>query len=851
MIFRHKDQQGVRRVMAPRVAIVATALLLQPLNAAAQSQQSVPAPDRKYVLLEDAKPAKKARESAAKEVLASDSPANQDLDLKAPNVEYEKETNRVKASGGVIVSRGGVQAQADAADVNTETKDAALDGSVLISNPGGDISADSAQFNFELETGKFERAEFGIEEGGYLISADQAEKLSEFKYELENAALSTCHCADQSKPWQIHSSSASITQEGYAHCYNTWVDFHGVPIFYTPYLAFPTKQERTSGLLVPTFGYGSRDGIQYKQPIYIVPDDNSDLIFTPFTEMKTRHGMGFDFRRAFSRNNRASGRLIYSNEAPRDGDLRGTRIDNLFDPQIDTNRFGGFYSQLWRADAGAALPWTFVSDVHYASDDLFIREIEDDQIGELTSQYLTSTLSLRSALGSYLTADISAEYNQAMESDDDVLFQRIPAFRLSGLRSFRPFGFNPYGLKLVTRGTGTVTQFSRDEGYEGTRADLNPGVSLPFHLQNYMNGEFSLGARRTMYDLSATNQPHSIDAALDLEDQQERTVYNASYAMSTAVERVYDLDPDSWLSYVTNLGVETQENKLTRVKHVVEPFFRYDWVPPTSQNELPFFDSLDRIRQKSLFLYGVETNLYGRFIPTNSAVSQIPELSPRVEEMPLISSQDPWTDLAGTTDLGDLGAAISPRKGEIRPLTTLTLKQTYDYLEDQNRDSEDPAVNDPARTAFSDLSVDWTLYPSKYMALAIGSNIDIPNQDFSSWDQALFLRDDRGDSLRLRANFVERTFNQFEGNAELQLFERTKLGYYGRFDEREQRMIESKMLVRLISGCNCWHLDLGYHDRYNPDKQNFFMSFTFTGLGDITQQFAYGNEKSSSGSSGG
>jgi hypothetical protein len=51
----------------------------------------------------------------------------------------------------------------------------------------------------------------------------------------------------------------------------------------------------------------------------------------------------------------------------------------------------------------------------------------------------------------------------------------------------------------------------------------------------------------------------------------------------------------------------------------------------------------------------------------------------------------------------------------------------------------------------------------------------------------------------------------------------------------EPGIINNRMAVRFYSGCNCWHADVGYSDQINPDIQTFYVNFSFTGLGDITQ----------------
>lgn len=122
----------------------------------------------------------------------------------------------------------------------------------------GVLSANSANVNVPNETGQFSDLEFDIEESGFNIRAKQALKKSEFEFELEDSSVTSCRCLDGSRPWEIRSDSCAITQEGYAHAYDSAMWFEGVPIFYSPYLAFPVKSERALGCLRPRQGIAIR-----------------------------------------------------------------------------------------------------------------------------------------------------------------------------------------------------------------------------------------------------------------------------------------------------------------------------------------------------------------------------------------------------------------------------------------------------------------------------------------------------------------------------------------------------------------------------------------------------------------
>ncbi|MCB0338907.1 MAG: LPS-assembly protein LptD, partial [Bdellovibrionales bacterium] len=519
---------------------IIVSILLLLLSAQATLAQ-IESPDEKVLFREDTKREEDKHDRQLEQALTVDRRKSQDVDFVAPNVEYLKEGQVLKGSGGVLISHAGSQFQSESAEYNVESKEADLFDNVLFSASDGLLSCDSAKFNIEQETGTCDEVDFLFERGSYRIESEHLDKVSEFDYKFGKSISSTCQCSDGTKPWQFNSSRLNVTEEGYAHAYNVTFDVHGVPVFYTPYFFFPVKTERSSGFLIPDVGYSSTDGTQFSIPLFLVLDDYTDITFTPFIESRTRRGTSGEFRRTFSNLGLLDTKFIYSDESPRDGELRGTNVSGLADPTFDDDRFGGFLKYTWKPDPELDLPVSFVADGRYVSDDLFLREMEEEDIGLAQSRFVTSKAIFRADLGDYVSSDLTAEYNQALQTDDDFVFQRLPEAHLNALKSWRAFGTNPYGLKLVTKADAYATAFDRDTGFDGNRYDLYPNVKVPFHFKNYFSTDFIAGYRRTFYDLDETFNPSS---KTDLEETETRSIYDFEVKTSTAIERVYQLPKD-------------------------------------------------------------------------------------------------------------------------------------------------------------------------------------------------------------------------------------------------------------------------------------------------------------------
>jgi LPS-assembly protein len=870
MVNRSSKSNGERRYRVATLGLIMIVLSLFVVSWDGQCQPQAQFPNQAQqptrfnnkgsVFAADSKAAKSKRKATMRDASRPVAKTDEEFDFQAPAIEVLKDTNEVKGRGGILISQRGVQVQADESTINMTTKQGVVSGNVVMTSPQGVFSADSARLNLESETGDFQNGEFMVEEEGFHIRADEVRKVSEFEFDLEDSDMTTCKCIDGSRPWEFRSGSCNITQEGYAHAYDTSFRFQGLPVLYTPYLGFPVKTKRTAGLLMPQWGITNRDGFRYRQPIFLPIDDSTDFTITPFVDTKSRVGTALATQKIFSTTSNLKGRMYYSNESMRGSSLRGLNVRNYADPTIDTNRFGGFYRHQWRPDPREELPLEFIADGHYTSDNLFIKEIEDPEIGQQQSQFLTSTAVLRGVAFQRLNAELRTEYNQMILSPQELQFQRVPELALSTRETFRPFGFNPYGLKLVTSLNSTTTDFVREEYYDGWRSDLVPRAAVPFHVSSYLRGQLSAELHQTYYSLRDTMVPPTptpygtpatsgtpsagttvmgtsnggMDDGDTLESSNTRTLPIFNYGMGSGVEKVYRLERDSVLTTLAGLGVENQTKELVRLKHTIEPSVQYTFIPGISQGDLPLFDATDRYRQRSLFSYGGTSRIYGKFIRPYERSRHVEELSGSGETLPTF-------DLSSSLLGFDRGMVLSPslnmdkQTSDVRELARFDIRQTYDYIE-ATKDV------DPNQDEFSDINLSMILSPSSYFATGFQSNLDAGDGDFSSYDISAAMRDDREDALRLRYTYFEptsangnRTTSQITGNFEIKLHEQLRLGYLTRYDVDNRRALETRALVRFVNACKCWSIDLGVSERYNPDRTAVMVSFTFAGLGDITQ----------------
>lgn len=817
-------------------------------------------PDREYLFSED-KNVDLKKEQTKKEINEKRKQANElagkelPFDIDATDIQYDTENKVVIAKGGVIVTTPTAVLEAEEGKFFVETNQAELKGDVRITEVSGTLYADSAEINLVDGTGKIKKADIYFKIGDYRIKSEETEKLVGDTFLFKNTVMSTCGCPGEtsSLPWQICGKEAKVTREGYGQVWGATLEVKDIPVFYTPYLAFPAKSERQSGFLPATVGQSNQDGFELALPFFWAINDSSDATITPIIETDTRVGANLDYRKIFSRSSNMDFGGMYFNESARDGQSRGIDTTGFNDPSIDEDRLGLYLDHNWKGDLNGN-PMQFIVDGNYVSDNLLLLENENDMIADQQARYVISRAVFRAPLGDVYSLDLSSEYTQAIVDDQDTVFQRLPELNVIGFHSFKPFGENPYGAKLNLANQLSAVSFQRDEGYTGTRTELFEEVKLPFHFRNYFDAELSADARGSIYNLQDTE---SLEEDVDpLESNSDRLVPGVSGRVSTVVEKVSEVSEDSWLKNLAELGEIGRKEKLARVKHTLEPSLRYRFVPDVDQDDNPQFDSYDHLDKRNVVTYQLTQRLFGRYEPRNEYLYGLQEATPEVEDLPTLRSPSTLNQQFdfGYQGIDELGGGMV-QTGQRREFGNFTIGQSYnlDNVEDVDDDSEEEDVSS-GQNEFSDVSLSTLVFPNEYFRVSARADWDPNETQFSAYLFGAQLNSKRGDLIRSRISFIRDSeveplgydTRQIETGAEMVLTSNLKLGHYSRYDDVERDFIESKIGLRVSSSCNCWIFDLQYGEQINPDQSVVSFNITLIGLGGLGNNIFSNREDSGS-----
>ena len=211
----------------------------------------------------------------------------------------------VKATDGVVVYYQDSVIKASSAFYDKKTKLLVLDGNVeMIGYMGTKEHIKHLEIQTETKEVTFEELFFVSENDVWLFS-DTA-KRHEGNYTFGRSMLSSCDVNDPL--WKMaFSHSLYDSEEKYMKVYDAKVYFWDIPMFYTPYLAFSTHKERSSGLLFPLFGYSAKEGFVYEQPIFWAISPSMDIEFNP--QIRTNRSIGLYATLRFVDSDHSSGML--------------------------------------------------------------------------------------------------------------------------------------------------------------------------------------------------------------------------------------------------------------------------------------------------------------------------------------------------------------------------------------------------------------------------------------------------------------------------------------------------------------------------------------------------------------
>ncbi|MEH6525260.1 MAG: LPS assembly protein LptD [Sneathiella sp.] len=399
----------------------------------------------------------------------------------AKEITYDKEGQKVEATGDVEVVQGDRVLKADKIIYNIPADTIKAKGNVVLLEPTGDVVfADEMELQNELKTGAIRDIRILFSDQSRL-AAHEAIKIDENRTVMTKAVFSTCRLCeeDPERPvlWQVKAEKVEHDRAEQSVTYrNAVFEFFGVPVMYTPYFSHPDPTvDRESGFLSPKVYDSSTLGYGIKLPYYIVISEDKDMTITPNITTKEGVQLAAEYRQAVS-----------------NGDFEFDGSTTYVDERNDQNQTTGgheFQSHI-RGDGQFQIDdtWLWGFDVFRTSHDTYL-----DKYDISDEDTLTSKAYIQGQRGRNFSVLSAYSFQGLTEADVSSETPFVPAWwDYSYVGEPNDFG----GRASVNMDTLLIY---REDSQDTNRLSLSGGYHIPYTTANGQVLSFDTSLRGDMY----------------------------------------------------------------------------------------------------------------------------------------------------------------------------------------------------------------------------------------------------------------------------------------------------------------------------------------------------------------
>ncbi len=454
--------------------------------------------------------------------------------------------------GNVEMTRADQRSIANKASYDSVSETLDLEGSVYYSEDELALHGESASLNLASDQARLRDAMFISPSAPLRGRAKAVYRESDTLSRYKDVAYTSCRPGNQD--WVVHASELKLNKAiGQGSAKNAWVEFKGTPVFYSPYLSFPTDDRRLSGFLAPVFGNTQRAGFSFSAPYYWNIAPNYDAVLKPRYLSKRGILLGGNFRYLTS----MTGGTADVEFLPEDSELNKSRY-------LVALRNNSQFTQHIQSD----FDLNYVSDKDYFPDlgnALSVATFNSFLLSQANVSYANEGVLVKGHVDNYQSIDKAI-------TDEGLPYRRLPQVNVN---LDRTFNFMPTPLNTLM--DAEYVYFQHDSIINGQRASVKPSVSLPMQTaSSYLTPKISL--QHTQYLLSNPRDTAMAD------DSISRTLPIFSTNSGLYMEKDVNFSNRSYLS-------------------TLEPRLFYLYIPKNDQNDIPIFDTaLNDFSFNSMFL---------------------------------------------------------------------------------------------------------------------------------------------------------------------------------------------------------------------------------------------------------
>lgn len=655
------------------------------------------------------------------------------ITIKADWIAYDVEKNTIKARGNISIVDGRDQ-----------------------------LMADSGSFDLNKETGTFNKATILRDKLDLHLEGDSISKTGVNTYSISDGWVVTCKVEDGvTPPWSFAASKADVTQGEYATLKHATFRIKDVPVFYTPWLMVPVGNTRQTGILFPELSTSNYGGFSFNLPLFVNISDSSDM--TLYAEYYAKRGFmpGAEFRYALAPQQKGGLMVNYLK-------------DDLSDPSEteyyeDTNYTHTNDDRYWirgKLDHDFDNGIVTRTDIDIVSDRDYLTEFNSGSTGfknsqenflesfgrgfqnKTNDQRKNSFKTLKSWGGMALEGQLLGINDVRVDKSSPTPLWKLPSIDFTGSQLL---GIADLSLDW----DADYVNYYREDGVGGHRFDIYPRLSMPLPMGPYLESRAEAGLRETFYSVQTYG-----DGSWDNEKSPNRLLGEFHTEIGTTLLRDFNL-PISGMDGFT---------------HNFRPFIQYDFLSDDDQDDLPSFDSVDRIGDTNKITYGI----------------------------------DNFFDLFGNSD----GKETTREFGELK------ISQSYDFRSSASDEPLSPVNIKLRLTPLQRISSAQLIYKTDISVYGNGSSHTVE----------AFYTNSRGDSLNLDYRYDDLNgadTQQINFAVKAQLWDTIFAAYDIEHSISESQIIEQN--ISLMYQPACWSVEL--QSKYTPGDTTFSILFNLANIG--------------------
>ncbi len=492
----------------------------------------------------------------------------------AGSLEFQRQDYAV-LTGEVEVHYKDLKLTADRAEVDLHTRKVTAEGNVVLDQGPRRLAGKTLTFDLDTKTGSLSEATAFVDPD-YYFSGREIAKVGDDVYTVTDGVFTSC---DQKTPdWSFRLGQARVEVEGYAHVKNARMRIKKLPVLYTPYIVWPTKRERSAGLLVPNIGWsqrrGSYLGLAYFQPLGRSYDT------TVFLDGYSKGYVGLGDELRYQPTEGTKGKL--QSYAIQDQEQNRVRWKAQLEHESNDLPLG----------LRGVVDWTEYSDFQFFQD--FERDFNLN-----SARFQESKAFLTGNWGTHLV-NFQVTNRETFSGSRINTDRRLPELDYN-LRStpILQTGLWDAPLYLTLDSSAGLLSVDRSNTYHAdyTRLDLYPQLSYPLQPAPWLSLTLNAGQRLTWYgDSLETNsaQVAATGSAFSGDTLTRNVSIWGAQLIGPSFSRIFDAKVGPYV----------------KLKHVIEPRITYTYGDSFQDaTRVPSFDSVDRTFAGNVVRYSLTNRI--------------------------------------------------------------------------------------------------------------------------------------------------------------------------------------------------------------------------------------------------